>query len=342
MMTAAPPNTVQGRGPNPAQISRSGWLISDTLRMADRRAANGTNANPLSSGDLAAFVAAIEAASVHGAADALGLTQSAVTKRLQALERRAGVQLFERGRFGVRPTAAGRLLYPEAKQALAALQHAQDVLAAHRDIADRALRLAASHTIGEYLLPGWLASFRLLQPEMRAQVQIARSPSVLQAVREGEARIGFVEGIDNLDDYNTLTVHRDTLAIVVAADHRWAKRRMIAAADLAREPYFTREAGSGIRAVVDDALSSVGISLAPAFEAASLQSVKRALASGGFSLLSPLAVEAEERGGTLRAITLRDVDLSRELHAVHGRHARLSGLARQFWHWLAENITARA
>lgn len=310
--------------------------------MADRREATSPNANPLSAAYLAAFVAAIEASSVHGAADALDLTQSAVTKRLQALERRAGVQLFQRGRFGVRATPAGRLLYPEAKQALAALQHAQDVLAAHRDIAERALRLAASHTIGEYLLPGWLASFRLLQPEMRAQVQIATSSGALDAVRHNEAQIGFVEGLDNLDEFDILTVHRDTIVIVVADGHRWAKRRAIAAADLAAEPYFTREAGSGIRAVVDDALSRVGIALAPALEAASLQSVKRALASGGFSLLSPLAIEAEERGGTLRAIALKDVDLSRELHAVHGRSTRLTGLARQFWTWLGENIAARA
>jgi len=308
--------------------------------MSENRAISPTNANPLSSGDLAAFVAAVEASSVHGAADALDLTQSAVTKRVQALERRAGVELFERGRFGVRPTAAGRLLYPESKQALAALQHAQDVLADHRDLASRALALAASHTIGEFLLPGWLASFRLEQPEMRAQVEIVNSPGVLHAVREHEAQIGFVEGVDDLDGYDTLTVHRDTIVVVVASAHRWGRRRAIAADDLAREPYFTREAGSGTRAVVNDALARVGIDLVPTMETASLQSVKRALTSGGFSLLSPLAVEAEERSGVLRAIPLRDVALARELHAVHDCRARLTGLARHFWTWLAQNTAA--
>ena len=83
------------------------------------------NANPLSGSDLVAFVAAMESASVHGAADALRLTASAVTKRIQALERRLDTQLFERGRFGLRPTEAARLLYPEARQALAALQLAE-------------------------------------------------------------------------------------------------------------------------------------------------------------------------------------------------------------------------
>lgn len=194
--------------------------------------------------------------------------------------------LFERGRFGVRPTPAGRLLYPEAKQALAALQHAQDVLIEHRDLASRALALAASHTIGEFLLPGWLASFRREQPGTRAQVNIVNSPGVLHALREREAQIGFVEGLDELDGFDSLIVHRDSIVVVVAGEHRWSRRRLIAAKDLAREPYITRELGSGTRAVANDALSRAEIDLAPTTETASLQSVKRALVSGGFSLLS--------------------------------------------------------
>ena len=71
-------------------------------------------ANPLGSAELVAFVAAAEAGSVHGAAETLQLTQSAVTKRIQAPERRVGGRLFERGRFGVRPTELGRTVYPPA------------------------------------------------------------------------------------------------------------------------------------------------------------------------------------------------------------------------------------
>src|ERR1700729_1220149 len=70
--------------------------------------------DPLSSRELAAFVAAVETGSVQGAAEALDLTQSATTKRIQALERRLGVALLRRGRRGVRPTQEGRALFPEA------------------------------------------------------------------------------------------------------------------------------------------------------------------------------------------------------------------------------------
>ena len=292
--------------------------------------------DPLAAAGLAAFVAVFEATTVHGAADALNLTQSAVTKRLQALERRAGVELFERGRFGMRPTGAGRLLYPEAKQALAALDHAQAVLDGHREIAGRALSLAASHTIGEFLLPGWLGEFRRLEPGMRAQIEILNSAAVLDAVRARHAPIGFVEGVDMLEGFESVVVARDTIVVVVAAGHPWARLRSIDPHRLAEEPYITRESGSGTRAVAQDALARVGVEPSPTLETASLQSIKRALLDGGYSLLSPLAVDAERREGSLCAIPLRGASLSRELRAVHDRRTHLTGLPRRFWSWLCE------
>jgi DNA-binding transcriptional LysR family regulator len=102
----------------------------------------GPAADPISSSDLIAFVLAFESGSVHGAAEGLGLTSSAVSKRLRSLEQHLGVQLFERGRFGLRPTAAAKLLYPEAKNALAALTDAQRVVREHRDSHPRSLSLA--------------------------------------------------------------------------------------------------------------------------------------------------------------------------------------------------------
>lgn len=93
-----------------------------------------------------------------------------------------------------------------------------------------------------------------------------------------------------------------------------------------------RHAGGGQRCA-----SRAGIELVPTLETASLQSVKRTLASGGFSLMSPLAVESEERSGSLKSIPLRDVKLARELHAVHDCKVRLSGVAQRFWSWLSDH-----
>src|ERR1700710_3074101 len=100
--------------------------------------------DPLSSRELAAFVSAVETGSVQGASEALDLTQSATTKRIQALERRLGVSLLVRGRLGVRPTDEGMALYPEARRGLDALALAERAVATHSEA--RPLRISASLT----------------------------------------------------------------------------------------------------------------------------------------------------------------------------------------------------
>jgi DNA-binding transcriptional LysR family regulator len=291
-------------------------------------------ANPLAGSELAAFVAALEASSVHGAADALQLTQSAVTKRIQMLERRVGGRLFERGRFGVRPTELGRTVYPAAKRALEALDQVAEAVELSRAQGSLDLRLSASHTIGEFLLPGWLADFRRDRPDIHPQLEIVNSLGVIDAVRENRTEIGFVEGPDSPGGVHTLSVARDEIVVVVAAEHPWARRHTIAARDLATEPYLTREAASGTRAVATAALATAGIDLTPSLQAASAQSLKRALTGGGFTLISRLTIEAEARAGVLVGLPVRGVDLHRELRAITRRRPALTRPARAFWRWL--------
>jgi DNA-binding transcriptional LysR family regulator len=292
--------------------------------------------DPLSGGELAAFAAAVESGSVHGAGDALDLTQSAVTKRIQSLERRIGGELLERGRFGVRPTELGRAVYPPARRALQELDEVRRT--AERSGAERAshLALAASATIGEALLPGWLSEFRGVAPEVRPALEITNSTGAIAALRERRAEIGFVEGLDPLSGWEWFCMRRDRLVVVVAAGHRWARRRSLAASALTREPYLTRELSSGTREVADAALAAVGVALTPSLEASSLQSLTRALAGGGFTLLSEVAIEADRRAGTLVGIPVRGVDLERELRAVRRRRPALTGAARTFWRWLEQ------
>jgi DNA-binding transcriptional LysR family regulator len=292
--------------------------------------------DPLPGGELAAFAAAVESASIHGAADALDLTQSAVTKRIQSLERRIGGELLERGRFGARPTELGRAVYPPARRALQELEEVRR--AAELSRADRApqLALAASATIGEALLPGWLAEFRSDQPGVKPTLEITNSTGAIAALRARRAEIAFVEGLDPLTDWEWFCVRRDRLVVVVAAGHRWARRRSIAAAALTSEPYLTRELASGTREVADAALATAGVTLMPSLQASSLQTLARALAGGGFTLLSELAIDSDRRAGRLVAIPVRGVDLERELRAVRRRRPALTGAARTFWRWLEQ------
>lgn len=297
--------------------------------------------DPLSGRELAAFVTAVETGSVQGAADALALTQSAATKRLLALERRLGTPLLDRGSRGVTPTSAGRLLYPLAREALDALRRAEAAVRS-QDVSPL-LRVQSSRTIGETLLGQWLAAFRMIAPDQRVAAEVTNSELVIRAVREGVAEIGFVEGPSAaMRGLRDLVVARDELVVVIAAGHRWARRRAVTAKMLATESWMAREAGSGTRAVMATRLAEAGVALTPAIEVASTEGLKRAVQSEGFTLLSRRTIASELAAGTLAAIPLSDIDLHRTFRAIRRTRPGLQGPARRFWRWLETTIAPHA
>jgi DNA-binding transcriptional LysR family regulator len=190
--------------------------------------------------------------------------------------------------------------------------------------------------MGGFLLPGWLAGFRVGTPSpLRAQVEIVNSHGVLELVRDGQVDIGFIESLDAVDGLEALTIRHDEIVAVVAANHRWARQRAVPWQALATEPYLARERGSGTRAVAAAALGHAGgPQLEPVLETASTQSLKRAVLDGGFTLVSRLAVEAEVGAGTLRALPVTGADLARPLRAVRRRRPAARGDAGRFWTYL--------
>jgi DNA-binding transcriptional LysR family regulator len=297
--------------------------------------------DPLSGRELAAFVTAVETGTVQGAADALALTQSAATKRLLALERRVGRPLLERTARGVQVTEAGAVLYPLAREALAALVSAETAVTSSSR--HEPLVIHASRTIGETLLPQWLASFRVEAPALRVSVAITNSDEVVHAVRDRTASIGFIEGpAESMQGLIELVVAHDELRVVVASEHPWARRRAVPVKTLVLEPYLAREAGSGTREVAAAALAAKGVELTPALELSSAEGLKRAVLGGGFALLSERVVEPEVAAGVLCAIPVSGVELRRTLRALRRSRPALQGPARTLWSWLERAIAPSA
>ncbi len=197
------------------------------------------------------------------------------------------------------------------------------------------MRIHASRTIGETLLPEWLASFRAVAPATLVSVVITNSEDVLRAVARGACRCGFVEGPpQGARGLEELVVAYDEIRAVVAADHPWARRRSVSLAALAREPFLAREPGSGTRAVAVQTLAGAGVTLRPTLEVSSAEGLKRAVLGGGFTLLSERVVATEIAAGTLAAIPVAGVELHRSLRAVRRRRPAPTGVARAFWEWL--------
>ncbi|MEV4504522.1 LysR family transcriptional regulator [Streptomyces klenkii] len=283
--------------------------------------------------DLAALellLAVARLGSLGRAARETGISQPAASGRIRGMERMLGVALVERSPRGSTLTDAGVLVTDWARRVVEAAEAFDAGAEALRGRRDSRLRVAASMTIAEYLLPGWLVALRARRPGTAVSLLAGNSAAVAERLRAGEADLGFVEGIALPAGLSGAVVARDRLVVVTAPAHPWARRRApLGAGELAATPLILRERGSGTRQVLDAALAAHGGLTEPLLELASTTAVKAAVVGGaGPSVLSELAIGEELASGRLVEIPVGDLDLHRALRAVWPAGHRPTGPAR--------------
>ncbi|MDI2125356.1 LysR family transcriptional regulator [Yinghuangia seranimata] len=266
--------------------------------------------------------------SLGKAAREVGVSQPAASARMRTLERLVGVPLLERTPRGSVLTSAGLLVTDWARPLLEAADELDVGLAALREDQNSRLRVEASLTVAEYLLPRWLVALRQARPGVAVSLRVANSTDVAARVLAGEADLGFTEGSRSPRGLDSAVVAHDRLTVVVAPGHPWARRRRpVPAAELAATPLVQREQGSGTREVLAAALGKLvdGEPAAPLLELASTTALKAAAVSGaGPAVLSSLAVADDLAAGRLIAVEVADLPLARKLRAVwrHGTQPR--------------------
>ncbi|MCY0923472.1 LysR family transcriptional regulator, partial [Streptomyces sp. H27-G5] len=246
-------------------------------------------------GALELLLAVARVGSLSAAARRLGITQPAASSRIRAMETRLGVALVDRSPRGSTLTAEGALVTDWARRVVEAAEAFDAGAQALRGRRDSRLRVAASMTIAEYLLPGWLIALRGQRPGTAVSLHAGNSADVAERVLAHEADLGFVEGLSVPDGLDSAVIAQDRLVVAVAPRHPWARRtRPVPAQELAATPLILRERGSGTRQVLDAALAGCGGLAAPLLELASTTAVKAAALSGaGPCVLSELAVGDE-------------------------------------------------
>lgn len=268
---------------------------------------------------LEVFVDTIRLGSISAAAREHHLSQPSATERLRQLERRMGVRLLVRGPSGSVPTTEGEAVAGWAHEVLAAVDRlASGVVALRASGTSGPLRIMASLTVAEYVLPDWLHAHRATGGAP-VELAVGNSVAVARAVAEGAVQLGFVETPRRFPGLSTASVGGDRLTVVVAPGHPWARRRRpLTAAELAAAPLLVREAGSGTRDAFEAALAEVGFELAtPLAVLASTTTLKAAAMAGdGACVLSELAVAGEIATGRLLAVPVAGLDLRREFRAV--------------------------
>lgn len=264
-----------------------------------------------------------------------GISQPAASARMRQLEGHLGLALIERSPRGSHLTPDGALVADWAQAAVDAAAALDAGVTALRREHDSRLRIAASMTVAEYLLPAWLTALRAVDPGAAVALTAENSAEVAAAVLADTADVGFVEGPDLPAGLHAEPVGRDTLTVVVAPAHPWARRVSgITAGELAATALVSRESGSGTRRFLEEALhGQAGLERVPPLaELSSTTAIKAAVAAGaGPAVLSSLAVAAELSAGTLRAVTVIDLGLDRTLRVVWAAGRRLTDPARDLY-----------
>ncbi|MEJ7723914.1 MAG: LysR family transcriptional regulator [Ilumatobacteraceae bacterium] len=288
-------------------------------------------AGRLELGALELFLSVVEEGSISRAATACGVAQPSASARLHHLEHVLGLRLLERTPRGTVPTQEGLVVAEWARALLAAARDFSAGIDGLRQPSEGRLRLVASYTIAEYLLPRWLAAFHAKQPHMAVELVVANSTEVPRFVRDSQADLGFTESGAPPIGFRWQEVGRDELVLVVPASHRWSRvEKPVTPEDLAGEPLVVREPGSGTRDVFESALRMVfsGPVVAPALELGSTAAVKAAVLGGaGPTVVSRLAIEHEVEEGQLVVVPTEGLPLGRTLCAVWGRDQPLSHAA---------------
>lgn len=274
---------------------------------------------------LEVFVAVARECSFSRAAATLHLSQPAVSQQVAALEAELGAPLVERGRRGTGLTDAGRALLPRAQRLLQDLRELRNaVTAADGEVAGQ-LVVAASLTMGEYVLPAMLGQLVRLHPRVQVRLAVQNTERVGLALLAAEADLGFIEGPTTTPGLALRPLRQDELVAIAHPGHAWATREDITIEDLFAEPVVLREPGSGTRQVLEAHLRAAGADptgLRVALELSGLEGLKAAVEAGaGVSVVSRSALEKELRLQSLLARPVRGLGLQRELSAawVEGR-----------------------
>lgn len=234
--------------------------------------------------------------------------------------------LLQRSPTGSTLTPQGTVVAHWARRILAETRQMLEATDSLRAERRTALTVAASMTVAEHLVPGWLGTFGRLHPEVRIHLLVHNSAQVFEDVTSGACDLGFVESPTIPRTLHSLTVARDELVVVVHPKHPWTRRREpISIAELASTSLLVREPGSGTRITLDLALAEYPRA-APLLELGSAAAIRTSVLAGmGPAVMSTLAVADQVKTGEIKIIPVQDLVLHRALRAVWNGPRQLSG-----------------
>lgn len=275
--------------------------------MTDATSAGPTESAPIDTARLEAFVEVARTGSISRAAEALFVTQPALTARLQALERSLGADLLVRGRHGSRLSEAGKALLPHAERALVALRAGRTAVEEVRSGSAGRLTIGAAPAVSTYVLPAMLHRFQAKHPAVRLVVRSGHSEEILQMVLRDEVEIGLMRPIQHPEITATL-LYEDELTLVVHRGHRFAAAGHVRMAELASEHLILFDRTSSYHELTSAIVRQAGISPRGRLEVDNIDAAKRMVEQRlGIALLPRTSVQADIGSGRLVPVAVIDM-----------------------------------
>ena len=275
------------------------------------------------------FAEVYRAQSVTAAAAALHLTQPAVTRAVQELERCYGVRLFERIRRRLSPTESGRRLYERTVHILDAFDRMEDELRGQS--AQGLVRVGATVTLGSTLLPGLAERFSRENPGVGVRVTVANGDSIAAALTANRLDVALLEGSVPSAQLCCEEIGSDRLCLVLPASHPLAARGEVTVRELAELPLLVRERGSTARSLLEQTLASHGLTFAPAWESIDTAAILQAVAHGlGAAVLPEQVAAPSARGGLVCTRPVADASFERRRVLAWHRDKYLTQSMRRF------------
>lgn len=289
------------------------------------------------------FCKVVELKSFTKAADSVFLSQPTISEHIRSLEESVGERLIDRLGREVLPTQAGKILYSYAKKILRLRDEAVQVLENYSGKLAGHLYIGASTIPGTYVLPKFIGAFKKQHPATDITLNIFNSRKITENVIQGIIEFGIIGATWNEPSLVWQELFSDELILVVFPEHPFAKLPTVKPQQLEGEPLIFRERDSGTRRVTNEILEKhLDLSLLKVVaEMGSTEAVRQSIKSHiGISILSRHAVEDDLSHGTLVAVPLKGVRLTRPLFMVSRKNRQFSPICAAFIDFLKENVSS--
>ena len=270
------------------------------------------------------------------AANELNITQPAVTKHIKEIELNLNIKLFERNGTKIKLTKAGEILLKYTEEIFSVYQKMEFEIGQLQEKQKGTLRLGASTTIAQYVLPPILAEFRKRFPEIQLSLVIQNSEKIEDLLANQKIDIGLIEAQIKNRTFHYFPFMKDEIVLVSRQNHSISTKNNIKLDDLKHIPLVFREPGSGTLETIDLALKSKNIKLNELnieIQLGSTESIKSYLLhSDALAFLSIQSILQELKNQTLTVIDIRNLDIEREFNFIipEGEQSKLVNLFIEF------------